>query len=212
MAAPNMPAETQDVEKEPMLLLDVTGSMNYGTSEKDPTPRRETIKEAIGIIVATLAKEDAQAGHEEEGGGLRTVVFAGGQASDIGDLNPGNLEEKWRTIRWAGGTRIIPGWNKLIETYTDEFGQTAPAERPLLMALVITDGEADDSDAFGKAIQKASGGVYVALAILGYGPEHDAALRSYQQIEAQNAHVRVLPFGSETDPQVIARALLRMLE
>lgn len=212
MAAPNMPAETQDVEKEPMLLLDVTGSMNYGTSEKDPTPRRETIKEAIGIIVATLAKEDAQAGHEEEGGGLRTVVFAGGQASDIGDLNPGNLQEKWSTIRWAGGTRIIPGWNKLIETYTDEFGQTPPAERPLLMALVITDGEADDSDAFGKAIQKASGGVYVALAILGYGPEHDAALRSYQQIEAQNAHVRVLPFGSETDPQVIARALLRMLE
>jgi hypothetical protein len=212
MAAPNMPAAPQDVEKEPMLLLDVTGSMNYGTSEKDSTPRRETIKEAIGIIVATLAKEDAQAGHEEEGGGLRTVVFAGGQASDIGDLNPGNLQEKWGTIRWAGGTRIIPGWNKLIETYTDEFGQTPPAERPLLMALVITDGEADDSDAFGKAIQKASGGVYVALAILGYGPEHDAALRSYQQIEAQNAHVRVLPFGSETDPQVIARALLRMLE
>lgn len=212
MAPAGMPAETQDVEKEPMLLLDVTGSMNYGTSERDPTPRRETIKEAIGIIVATLAKEDAQAGHEEEGGGLRTVVFAGGQASDIGDLNPTNLEEKWRAIRWAGGTRIIPGWNKLIETYSEEFGQTAPAERPLLMALVITDGEADDSDAFGKAIQKASGGVYVALAILGYGPEHDAALRSYQQIEAQNAHVRVLPFGSETDPQVIARALLHMLE
>ena len=212
MVTTSMPAETQDVEKELMLLLDVTGSMNYGTSERDPTPRRETIKEAIGIIVATLAKEDAQAGHEEEGGGLRTVVFAGGQASDIGDLNPANLEEKWRTIRWAGGTRIIPGWNKLIETYTEEFGQTAPAERPLLMALVITDGEADDSDAFGKAIQKASGGVYVALAILGYGPEHDSALRSYQQIEAANAHVRVLPFGSETDPQVIARALLRMLE
>jgi hypothetical protein len=212
MATTDMPAETQDVEKEPMLLLDVTGSMNYGTSERDTTPRRETIKEAIGIIVATLAKEDAQAGHEEEGGGLRTVVFAGGQASDIGDLNPNNLEEKWRTIRWAGGTRIIPGWNKLIETYSEEFGQVAPAERPLLMALVITDGEADDSDAFGRAIQKASGGVYVALAILGYGPEHDAALRSYQQIEAQNAHVRVLPFGSETDPQVIARALLRMLE
>ena len=212
MVTTSLPAETQEVEKEPMLLLDVTGSMNYGTSERDPTPRRETIKEAIGIIVATLAKEDAQAGHEEEGGGLRTVVFAGGQASDIGDLNPGNLEEKWSTIRWAGGTRIIPGWNKLIETYTEEFGQTAPAERPLLMALVITDGEADDSDAFGKAIQKASGGVYVALAILGYGPEHDSALRSYQQIEAANAHVRVLPFGSETDPQVIARALLRMLE
>lgn len=210
--AANMPAEAPNTEKEPMLLLDITGSMNYGTSATDNTPRKDTIKEAINIIVATLAKEDAQAGHEEEGGGLRTVVFAGGQAADLGDLNPDNLEQKWRTIHWAGGTRIIPGWNKLIETYTDEFGQTAPAERPLLMALVITDGEADDSEAFGRAIQKASGGVYVALAIIGYGPEHDAALRSYQQIEAQNAHVRVLPFASETDPQVIARALLKMIE
>ncbi len=212
MSATPMSADTLGVEKEPMLLLDVTGSMNYASSENDTTPRRDTIKEAIGLIVATLAKEDSQAGHEEEGGGLRTVVFAGGQAQDIGDLNPGNLDQRWHQIRWAGGTRIIPGWNKLIETYTEEFGQTPPAQRPLLMALVITDGEADDSDAFARAIQKASGGVYVTLAIIGYGPEHDAAMRSYQQIEAQNAHVKVLPFAAETDPQVIARALLKMIE
>ncbi len=31
------------LEKEPMLLLDVTGSMNYGTSANNPTPRRDTI-------------------------------------------------------------------------------------------------------------------------------------------------------------------------
>lgn len=49
--------------------------MNYGTSEIDQTPRRDTIREAIGIIVSTLEKEDSQAIHEqeEEGGGLRTV-------------------------------------------------------------------------------------------------------------------------------------------
>ena len=205
-------SSVQEVEKEPMLLLDVTGSMNYGTSAEDRTPRKDTIKEAIGIIVAELAKEDSQAEHEEGVGGLRTVIFAGGQAEDIGDLNPSNLESRWRSIRWAGGTRIIPGWNKLIECYMDEFGKTPPAERPLLMALVITDGEADDSDAFAQALAKAAGGVYVTLAIIGYGPEHDAALQSYQQIAARNAHVKVLPFGSETDPEVIARALLKMIE
>lgn len=56
------PEELPDgsVEKEPMLLLDTTGSMNEGTSASDSTPRRDTIREAIGIIVSTLAKEDSQ--------------------------------------------------------------------------------------------------------------------------------------------------------
>jgi hypothetical protein len=202
----------QGQEKEPMLLLDTTGSMNYGTSQEDSTPRKDTIKEAIGIIVTELAEEDSQAAKEEEGGGLRTVTFAGGSANDIGDLNPNNLEQKWATIKWAGGTRIMPGLNKLVEVYNEEFGSEPPAQRPLLMALVITDGEADDADQFGQAIAQAAGGIYFALAIIGYGPDHDAALRQYKAIEAKNAHVRVLPFAAETDPDVIARALLKMIE
>ena len=199
-------------EKEPMLLLDTTGSMNYPTSENDSTPRKDTIKEAIGLIVSELAVQDSQAGKEEEGGGLRTVTFAGGNAYDLDDLNPNNLEQKWAGIRWAGGTRIMPGLTKLIEVYNDEFGSRPAAERPLLLALVITDGEADDTDRFAQAVAQAAGGVYFALAIIGYGPEHDAALRQYKAIEDKNAHVKVLPFAAETDPNVIARALLRMLE
>jgi hypothetical protein len=202
----------QEQEKEPMLLLDTTGSMNYGTSQDESTPRKDTIKEAIGIIVAELAEEDSQAAKEEAGGGLRTVTFAGGTAFDIGDLNPNNLEQKWANIKWAGGTRIMPGLNKLVEVYNEEFGSEPPAERPLLMALVITDGEADDTDQFAHAVAQAAGGVYFALAIIGYGPDHDAALRQYKAIEDKNAHVRVLPFAAETDPDVIARALLKMIE
>ena len=206
------PQGEQAQEKEPMLLLDTTGSMNYPTSESDATPRKDTIKEAIGLIVAELAVEDSQAAKEEEGGGLRTVTFAGGNAYDLDDLNPNNLEQKWAGIHWAGGTRIMPGLNKLIEVYNDEFGSRPAADRPLLMALVITDGEADDTDQFARAVAQAAGGVYFALAIIGYGPEHDAAVRQYKAIEQQNAHVKVLPFAAETDPNVIARALLRMLE
>lgn len=83
--------------------------MNHGTSETDQTPRKDTVREAIGIIVTALAKEDSQAEHEEEGGGLRTITFAGGKATDIEDINPQNLKEKWGAIKWAGGTRIMPG-------------------------------------------------------------------------------------------------------
>jgi len=83
--------------------------MNYGVSATDSTPRKDVIREAISIIVTTLGKEDSQAKHEASGGGLRTVTFAGGQAHDIDDLNPRNLRDKWAKIKWAGGTRIMPG-------------------------------------------------------------------------------------------------------
>src|SRR5260370_26858800 len=80
-------AQTEQ-EKEPMLLLDTTGSMNFGTSENDSTPRRDTIREAISIIVTRLAAADSQAGQEAESGALRTVPFPDAQAHQIGNLNP----------------------------------------------------------------------------------------------------------------------------
>jgi hypothetical protein len=199
------------METEPMLLLDTTGSMNYPTSAADQTPRRDTIREAIGLIVEALAAEDSQAGQESGGGGLRTVTFADGQAHDLGDLNPANLAQKWAQIRWAGGTRIMPGWNTLIDTFQDEFGQAPPDQRPVLMALVITDGEADDTDPFAHAIAGAAGGVYVVVALIGFGAEHDRALAAYRSIEANNAHVKVVTLAGETNPQTIADALLRMI-
>jgi len=206
----NQFAQTEQ-EKEPMLLLDTTGSMNYGTSETDRTPRKDTIREAISIVVGELAAADSQAAKEEGGGGLRTITFADGQAHDIEDLNPNNLTQKWNSIRWGGGTWIMPGFRLLLKTYTDEFGSEPPEQRPLLLALVITDGEAQDTEAFRNAVAQARGSMYVVLAIIGYGTEHDRALQAYQQVEAQNTHVKVMPFAGETDPQVIADALLRMI-
>jgi uncharacterized protein YegL len=198
-------------EKEPMLLLDTT-SMNYPTEDGGHTKRRETIQEAIKLVVAELAKHDSQAEREEGGGGLRTITFAGGEAVDIEDLNPDNLSAKWRQIRWGGGTYIMPGLQKLLEVYKEEFGSRPANERPMLMALVITDGEAEDTNDFARAISQVGSSMYVALAILGFGDEHDRALRAYQQIEAKNKHVKVVTFGSEISPDVIARALLRMIE
>jgi len=211
MVAPSQTSNVPEGEKEPMLLLDTTGSMNYPTSANDETPRKDTVREAISLIVDALGAEDSQAAGEEEGGGLRTVTFADGRAVDMGDLNPNNLSEKWGDIRWAGGTRIMPGWNTLIDTYQDEFGQKPAEERPLLLALVITDGEADDTTQFAQAISAAAGGVYIVAALIGYGNEHDRALAAYQRIETTNAHVKVLTFAGETNPQVIADALMRMI-
>lgn len=208
MAGASM-GQSMEQEKEPMLLLDTTGSMNYATAENEPTPRRDTIREAISVIVGELAKEDSQSAKEEGGGGLRTVTFAGGTAHDLEDLNPSNLQQKWGNIRWGGGTEIMPGLRKLIAVYNDEFGSRPADDRPLLMAVIITDGEAEDTADFANAVAQAKGGVYFVLGIIGYGAEHDAALSRYQSVAQQNPHVKVISFNSQTDPQVIAKTLLQ---
>src|SRR5258708_36609100 len=58
-------AQTEQ-EKEPMLLLDTTGSMNFGTSEHDSTPRRDTIREAITISMTRLAADNSAEGKKEQ--------------------------------------------------------------------------------------------------------------------------------------------------
>ena len=203
------------VEKEPMLLLDTTGSMSYPVADGSKFERRQVIGEAIGRIVEVLGAEDSQAAKEqaagEDAGGLMTVTFAGGSATCIDDLSADNWRQKFDAIQWGGGTLIMPGWEQLVETYMEEFGDVPKLDRPHLLALVITDGEADDTDQFAQTLAQAKGGVYVCIAILGYGQEHDRALQVYKQIEAQNDHVRVVTFGSETDPNVIADGLISMI-
>jgi hypothetical protein len=203
------------VENEPMLLLDTTGSMSYPVAEGSTVQRREVIGEAIGRIVEQLAAQDSQAAKEQaegkDAGGLMTVTFAGGSAQCIDDLSPANWRQKWGAIQWGGGTQIMPGWSLLVDTYMGEFGEAPKLDRPHLLGLIITDGEAADTAEFAQTLAQTKGGTYVCVAILGFGPEHDQALAAYRQIAAANDHVRVVTFGSETDPTAIASGLLLLL-
>ena len=196
-----------------MLLLDTTGSMLWATAANSNVPRKDTIQEAIGTLVAALAADDSQAEHEQdgEGGGIRTVTFAGKKAVDIGDINPRNLRAKWATIHWAGTTWIMPGWNTLLRVYHEEFGARPRSEQPALMALIITDGEAEDTDEFAVALSQTRGNIYCVVAVIGYGPEHEQAVSKYMNIATANKHVRVIPFNGETNPHLIAQSLRQML-
>jgi len=166
------------------------------------------------LIVDALGKEDSQAEHEqdEEGGGLRTVTFAGGHTHDLGDLNSQNYKEKWAKIKWEGNTQILPGWKKLEKVYLEEFGKKPANEKPILAALIITDGEAADTASFAHALDQVKGRVFVTLAIIGFGNDHDAAVAAYNRIAEHNEHVKVVSFDSETNPEIIASTLLKMIK
>ena len=204
-------------EIETMLLLDTTESMNWSSSETDPTARKDVVGEAIGTIVEVLAAADSQAAREseeqedEEAGGLRTVLFSGNRPGrDIGDLNPDNLQAKWNAIEWIGDTWIVPGFNALLQAYKNEFGSRPAETRPILRALVITDGEAKDADQFDALLERVSGNMYVIIATVGHGHDHERAVAAYQAIEQRNAHLKVVNL-SGADPETISKTLLAMI-
>lgn len=149
--------------------------------------------------------------YDQEAGGLRTVLFSGNRPGrDIGDLNPENLQAKWNAIQWVGDTWIVPGFNALLQAYKSEFGSRPPQERPTLRALIITDGEAKDADQFDALLERVSGNMYVIIATVGHGHDHDRAVAAYQAIAQRNAHLKVVNL-SGADPETISKTLLAMI-
>jgi hypothetical protein len=209
------PVAAAGVPKEPMALIDTTGSMTWENEQGSGMARKDVLGEAMGIIVEKLGAEDSQAAAEEEAGedagGLMTVTFAVDNVQKIGDLSPDNWREKWSKIRWGNQTEIMPGWNALNEVYLDEFGDTPALDRPKMMALIITDGEARDTDAFAAEMAKVGKSAYIVICIMGYGEEHDRALAVYQKVAEANDHVRVVSFGNSSDPNRIADAVISMV-
>jgi hypothetical protein len=209
------PVAAAGVPKEPMALIDTTGSMTWENEQGSGVARKDVLGEAMGIIVEKLGAEDSQAAAEEEAGedagGLMTVTFAVDNVQKIGDLSPDNWREKWSKIRWGNQTEIMPGWNALNEVYLDEFGDTPALDRPKMMALIITDGEARDTDAFAAEMAKVGKSAYIVICIMGYGEEHDRALAVYQKVAEANDHVRVVSFGNSSDPNRIADAVISMV-
>jgi hypothetical protein len=204
-------------ETEPMLLLDTSGSMTWPAADGSNVSRQQVVGEAIGAIVRALEAKDSQAERERaagvdeaEIGGLYTIGFADGP-TDYEDLNSANLAAKWGKIQWGGRTQITGGWDALVEQYTEEFGDMPKQDRPHLLALIITDGEAQDGAQFAKTLEAQGGKTYVVVAVVGFGPDHDATLQQYRAIEAKNSNVRVITFDSVTDPATISESLLALI-
>jgi uncharacterized protein YegL len=202
------------IETEPVLLVDKSGSMNYAAAHGANISRWGVVTEAMATIVASLGAADSQAEAEaaagEDAGGLMTVVFSD-EAEEVGDLNPANWQEKWSRFHPGGGTKIMPGWQLVVEDYLEEFGDKAEEDRPALVLLVVTDGEAEDMAQFEAECAKAHGHTYVAVAVVGYGADHDNTVAAYQKIAANNNHVQVYDFGSATDPNQFAEGLLALV-
>ena len=220
MAEPSVndlsPVVAKGVEKEPIALVDISGSMTWAVAEGSSVSRRDVVGEAMGLLVKSLEDEDSQAAAEQAGGsdekgGLLVHLFSD-HHEELGDLNSSNWRKKWNGIRWGGGTRVMAAWEAAQNDYLEEFGEKPALDRPVLLTLVITDGEASDWDEFSKVLEQATSQRKFCVAIVGHGEDHDRTLAAYKAVEARNGkHVRVVTFGGETDPASIANDLVLLV-
>jgi hypothetical protein len=200
-------------KKEVICLLDTSDSMNWEAAPGTNIPRREVVGEAMPLFVSALEKEDSEAAAEQAGGsdelgGLLVHGFSSVH-TELGDFNSSNFARKWAAITWGGGTTIMPAWKAALADFNAEFGDET--EPPVLLCLVITDGEASDAAEFAKVLGSSGNDRYFAVAIVGHGDAHDRTLASYAGAERANPkHVKVMAFDSVTNPQDLASDLILM--
>jgi uncharacterized protein YegL len=202
-------------DREVIVLLDTSESMGWEAADGSQVTRWHVVSEAMPLFVAALEAEDSQAAAEQAGGsdelgGLLIHGFSN-LHTELGDFNSSNFSRRWQNIRVGGGTTIMPAWRAAQEDYMEEFGDLDALDRPALLTLVITDGEATDAAQFGEVLKSAKAGRYFAVAIVGHGEEHDRTLRSYlQAAQANPKHVALVSFDSVTNPQDLARDLIML--
>ena len=132
------PAVSANRKKEPVLLLDLSTSMDWGAANEnspdypDPGSRRAIVIGALHGLVRALEDEDSEAATEQaegsdERGGIMAHGFANGHV-EIGDLNSSNLERRLNSIQWGGRTYIMPAWKAALSDYDEEL-RLSP-ERP----------------------------------------------------------------------------------
>src|SRR5260370_25161324 len=116
------PAVSANRKKEPVLLLDLSTSMDWSASRDDGPDwpdkgsRRAIVIDALSGLVRSLETEDSEAAKEQAGGsaelgGLMTHGLANSYV-EIGDLTSANLESRLNSLPWGGRTYITPATAK----------------------------------------------------------------------------------------------------
>lgn len=225
------PVRKRNRKYEPVLLLDLSTSMDWSAEDENDqnaewgkpgdTSRRKIVIEALPLLVKALAAEDSEAESEQSGGsdelgGLLTFGFASSPV-EIGDLNESNLERRLNSIRWGGGTVVVPALKLALKEYADEFEDDEDDSR-VHEILILTDGQASDWQELEPYLLAADANRVFVVAIVGHGQNALTVYNEYKNVAEQNktkdkygkAHVHVVLFDGVTDPNEIGEDLVTL--
>jgi len=203
-----------EMAKWPVILLDTTGSMKEPCSQGGTLTRKDLVAQCIHVVVEMLsAADDADVQPAGWQRGCPLITFNamdGGRYR--GFVHPDNLNVEMGSVEFHGGTHIMDGWRTMLRTYENFFTEKQITNWPLLLCLIITDGELQDGHEFEQHLKHVHGRLFVEIAVVGFGEDHDRALHHYRHISHHHHHVRVTAFTGETDPRTIAAQLLSLVD
>jgi len=203
-----------EMAKWPVILLDTTGSMNEGCSYSGQLKRKELVQQCVATVCQLLAAvddADVQPPGWQRGCPLITFnAIEGGRYR--GFMHADNMDNEWPLIQFHGATHIMDGWRTMLKTYENFFTEKQITTWPLLLCLIITDGELQDGHEFEQHLKHVHGRLFVEIAVVGHGEDHDRALKHYRHISHHHHHVRCTAFTGETDPRQIANQLLSLID
>lgn len=226
------PVFGENDEVEPDAAIDGSSSEGWEGSSapaEDAPTTWEVQMEALRQFIAAAEQLDSQAASEQAGGsdeegGIYGAFFNQGlvkigSGDDDGDLNSSNMGRKVSAIRVQdeygkmvplpyGGTNIMPAIRYLDQHYLGEFGDRAVGARPKRARTVWTDGAMRDFRDFGQRLEEDHSRDWPQeewfIAIFGYGEDHDATVRLYQQLAEKHGNIRVYSFAEVINPAEIA--------
>lgn len=214
---------TREVEPEGYLDVSGSTGWEAAPPEGSKPNRHQVMVDAVRGFITPFEALDSQAAREQaegsdEQGGVYFYPFNHqfcplGEGDDDGDLNSSNFDRKYQQFvaqhfdgkgMPQGGTRIMQAIRAADTHYMGEFASDAREERPIRARTVWTDGELTDAAEFGKYMADSTiqQGIGVrkdwdevwAVAIFGYGGDHDATLRQYQDLAKNHPNIHVYSF------------------
>jgi hypothetical protein len=204
--------EFVEMPKWPILLVDATGSMNETVSERSTVTRKDLVKEVCRQVSWRLAPVDDADNQQSNYKGVPFITFNemdGGV--DRGFLHYATFDAEWNNVYFRSGTHIMDGWRTMLKRYEQSFMGKPQNTWPLLLALIITDGELQDGHEFEEHMKHVHGKVFVEIAVVGYGEDHERACRHYAKISKKHPHVRVTEFTNSEFADTVVNQLLSMV-
>lgn len=210
-------------EKEPVFIIDRSRSnLEYADPEQTIT-KADLLRTAIPIVTKALAGLDSQAAHETGTGkgGVRAFSFnepgeftGWNEAEaefederDLGDVHEGNIQEVMYPDFFDGRTYPMPAIRASEKCFQAEFGNRPLRNRPTQMIVIWTDGqisEQREEDAFEEWLSQCDETCVVGVVVIGYGDGHNAAVKAYQRLAANNKYLSVVALTGVSDPNEIA--------
>lgn len=190
-------------------LIQTGGEPDQPAADGTNVTRKELVVNALRLLALHLESERETSGVQS----LRAIGYADqDRAHNLGLLTGETAYAQLAEgVAWGGRSCIIPGWVMSEEFFDDETSDLPAREQPVQSTLIIADRVPSDWAMFEPELSLANDRRIFSVAVIGSGPEHDAAVEAFRSVSGKNRHVALASLDGVISPAEVAYDLNRMI-